>query len=44
MLFSIARNKDNQSLKRGGKMAYLSVDFDVFQTLGNLKHINLEAL
>lgn len=30
VLFSIARNKDNQSLKRGGKMAYLSVDFDMF--------------
>lgn len=30
VLFSIARNIDKQSLKRGGKMVYLSVDLDVF--------------
>lgn len=30
VLFSIARNIDKQSLKRGGNMVYLSLDFDVF--------------
>lgn len=30
VFFPMARNIDKQSLKRGGKMVYLSVDFDVF--------------
>lgn len=30
VLFSISRNIDKQSLKKGRKMVYLSIDFEVF--------------